>query len=64
MRPHTRAAIGAALSVATGGLGCLIAAAIIARKVPALRRYDEDDLRRALGCPSYGLEMGCYRRSI
>lgn len=41
------ALIGAPLSVATGGLGCLIAAAIIARKVPALRRYDEDDLRRA-----------------
>jgi MFS family permease len=41
------ALIGAPLSVVTGGLGCLIGVALIAWKVPMLRRYDEDDLRRA-----------------
>lgn len=40
------ALIGAPLSVVTGGLGCLIAAAAVAWKVPMLRRYDEDDLKR------------------
>ena len=41
------ALIGAPLSVVTGGLGCLIAVALIAWKVPLLRQYDEDDLKRA-----------------
>ncbi len=41
------ALIGAPLSVVTGGLGCLIAVALIAWKVPMLRQYDEDDLKRA-----------------
>ena len=41
------ALIGAPLSVVTGGLGCLIAVAVIAWKVPMLRQYDEEDLRRA-----------------
>ncbi len=41
------ALIGAPLSVVTGGLGCLIAVAYIAWKVPMLRLYDEEDLRRA-----------------
>ncbi|HEY4721144.1 MAG TPA: MFS transporter, partial [Anaerolineae bacterium] len=41
------ALIGAPLSVVTGGLGCLLAVAFIAWKVPTLRRYDEDDLKRA-----------------
>ena len=40
------ALIGAPLSVVTGGLGCLIAVAAVAWRVPMLRRYDEDDLRR------------------
>jgi hypothetical protein len=31
----------------TGGLGCLIAVAFIAWKVPMLRQYDEEDLKRA-----------------
>ena len=41
------ALIGAPLSVVTGGLGCLLAVAVIAWKVPTLRRYDEEDLKRA-----------------
>jgi MFS family permease len=41
------ALIGAPLSVVTGGLGCLIAVVWIAWKVPMLRQYDEEDLRRA-----------------
>lgn len=41
------ALIGAPLSVVTGGLGCLIAVAYIAWKVPMLRQYDEEDLKRA-----------------
>ena len=41
------ALIGAPLSVVTGGLGCLIAAAFVAWKVPMLRLYDEEDLKRA-----------------
>ncbi len=41
------ALIGAPLSVVTGGLGCLIAVFYIAWKVPMLRLYDEEDLRRA-----------------
>jgi MFS family permease len=40
------ALLGAPLSVVTGGLGCLIAVAAVAWKVPMLRRYDEDDLKR------------------
>jgi MFS family permease len=41
------ALIGAPLSVITGGLGCLIAVALVAWKVPMLRKFDEDDLKRA-----------------
>jgi MFS family permease len=41
------ALIGAPLSVITGGLGCLLAVAFIAWKVPMLRKFDEHDLRRA-----------------
>lgn len=41
------ALIGAPLSVITGGLGCLIAVAFVAWKVPMLRKFDGDDLRRA-----------------
>lgn len=41
------ALIGAPLSVVTGGLGCLIAVALVAWKVPMLRQYDEEDLKRA-----------------
>jgi MFS family permease len=41
------ALIGAPLSVVTGGLGCLLAVAFIAWKVPMLRNFDEHDLRRA-----------------
>jgi MFS family permease len=41
------ALIGAPLSVVTGGLGCLLAVAFVVWKVPMLRRFDEDDLRRA-----------------
>lgn len=41
------ALIGAPLSVITGGLGCLLAVAFVARKVPMLRKFDQDDLRQA-----------------
>jgi MFS family permease len=41
------ALIGAPLSVITGGLGCLLAVAAIAWKVPMLRKFDEEDLRQA-----------------
>jgi MFS family permease len=39
--------LGAPLSVITGGLGCLIAVVLTAWKAPTLRRFDEDDLKRA-----------------
>jgi MFS family permease len=39
--------IGAPLSVVTGGIGCLIAVAVTAWKAPALRKFDENDLKQA-----------------
>lgn len=41
------AMLGAPLSVITGGLGCLIAVALTAWKAPALRDFDEEDLKQA-----------------
>ncbi len=41
------ALLGASLSVITGGVGCLIAVAATAWKVPTLRRFDEEDLKQA-----------------
>ncbi len=41
------ALLGAPLSVITGGVGCLIAVAATAWKVPTLRRFDEEDLKQA-----------------
>ena len=41
------ALLGAPLSVITGGLGCLVAVAVTAWKVPTLRRFGEQDLRQA-----------------
>jgi MFS family permease len=41
------ALLGAPLSVITGGIGCLIAVALTAWKAPALRKFDEDDLKQA-----------------
>ena len=35
-------------SVLSGGLGCVLAAALFARAFPALLRYDSDDAERAL----------------
>jgi hypothetical protein len=41
------ALLGAPLSVITGGLGCLIAVGLTAWKAPALRKFDEEDLKQA-----------------
>ena len=38
---------GAPLAVVSGGIGCLIAVAAIARWAPALRNYGGEDLREA-----------------
>jgi MFS family permease len=43
----TAALFGAPLSVVTGGIGCLVAVAVTAWKAPALRKFDEDDLKQA-----------------
>jgi hypothetical protein len=43
----TAALFGAPLSVVTGGIGCLVAVAITAWKAPELRKFDEEDLKRA-----------------
>ncbi len=41
------ALLGAPLSVISGGIGCLIAVGITAWKAPLLRKFDEEDLKRA-----------------
>ena len=41
------ALFGAPLSVVTGGIGCLIAVMLTAWKAPALRKFDEEDLKQA-----------------
>jgi len=41
------ALLGAPLSVITGGIGCLIAVALTAWKAPALRKFDDEDLKQA-----------------
>jgi len=41
------ALLGAPLSVITGGIGCLIAVGLTAWKAPALRKFDEEDLKQA-----------------
>ncbi len=41
------ALFSAPVSVVTGGIGCLIAVAVTAWKAPALRKFDEEDLRQA-----------------
>jgi MFS family permease len=41
------ALFSAPISVITGGLGCLIAVGVTAWKAPALRKFDEEDLKQA-----------------
>ncbi len=41
------ALFSAPISVVTGGLGCLIAVGVTAWTAPALRKFDEDDLKQA-----------------
>ncbi len=41
------ALFSAPVSVVTGGIGCLIAVAVTAWKAPALRKFDEEDLKQA-----------------
>jgi MFS family permease len=41
------ALLGAPLSVITGGIGCLIAVGLTAWKAPALRKFDDEDLKQA-----------------
>jgi len=41
------ALFGASVSAITGGVGCLAAVAMTAWKAPALRKFDEEDLKQA-----------------
>jgi MFS family permease len=41
------ALLSAPLSVITGGIGCLIAVGLTAWKAPALRKFDDEDLKQA-----------------